>query len=180
MPRLNLTPGVPTILAIQRAGENVPSNFTRGGFDVLFKTTDGDQLYVEPERAGDIEREMQALGIRYGEPMQLTKHKTTHGGHAYRVERLPNRDAGGHNVPERSAGYSAPQTPPAPRYAEPAAAAVTPTSARLLAAYMLAVDTLLETQVYASRKGLQLTVTTEDVRCLAATVLIEQSKGGAR
>lgn len=190
MARLNLTPNVPAVLAIMRAGESVPSNFTRGGFDVLFKTDGGDQLYMEPEKAGDIEREMQQLGIRYGEQMQLTKIKQSHGRHAYRVERL--RDSGGHNVPERSAGYNAPPAPPppppppahAPRYSEAAALPplpsnpVTPASAKFLAAYMVAIDTLIESRVYAQRKGLALEIHCEDVRALAATLIIDAQKGG--
>jgi len=57
--------------------------------------------------------------------------------------------------------------------------AITPASAKLLSAYMTAVDTLIEAQGYAQRKGLMLSVTCEDVRCLAATIFIDQ-KGGTR
>lgn len=53
---------------------------------------------------------------------------------------------------------------------------ITPVVARLMASYMAAVDTLLETQVYAHRKGLVLAVTCEDVRCCAATIFIDGAR----
>jgi hypothetical protein len=52
---------------------------------------------------------------------------------------------------------------------------------KFLAAYMVAIDTLLETKTYAQRKGLALEIHCEDVRALAATLIIDQQKnGGAR
>ncbi len=53
---------------------------------------------------------------------------------------------------------------------------IAPIVARLMASYMTAVDTLLETQVYAQRKGLVIAVTCEDVRCLAATIFIDGAR----
>lgn len=189
MARINLSPGIPEIIAIARPGESVPSSYTKGGFDVLFKTASGDSLYVDPERAGDIEREMQSLGIQYGERMQITRTKTSHGGHAYRVERI--RDAGGHNVPERSlsgAGGSQAPTPRGttadnnchnyPQMNDNAVNPVTPASMKFCAAMMSMVDAMRETKAYALRCGLDMS--TEDLRCLAVTAYINDAKGGAR
>jgi hypothetical protein len=43
---------------------------------------------------------------------------------------------------------------------------------------MTAIDVLLESQIYAQRKGLVIAITCEDVRCLAATCFINAE--GAR
>ncbi len=166
MPRLNLQNGVPETLAIARPGESVPSNFTKGGYDVLFKTIAGDSLYIDPERAGDIERGMQALGIQYGQLMQLTKTKTAHGGHAFSVSRLPG-DNGGHHVPERGNAY---------RDSAPPAAAVTPQTTKLCASMCSLIDAMAEAKTYASRRGLDLS--TEDLRALAVTAYIQDCRGG--
>lgn len=178
MARLNLAAGVPEVLAITKPGESVPSNYTKGGFDVLFETASGDRLYIDPERAGDIEREMQELGIRYGEPMRLTKTKTSHGGHAYRVERQPaTRDAGGHNVPARSAdAYGARfsealAAPVATQAAATPSAPISAASVKLCSVMCLLMDAMVEGRAAAHRKGL-LDISTEDLRCLATTAFL--------
>lgn len=194
MARLNLTAGVPAVIAITRAGESVPSTYTKGGYDVLFKTADGDALYVDPERAGDIEREMQQLGIGYGDQMQLTKHKTSHGGHAYRVERLRQSEVRGNayrDSAERVGAAPAARTASAGRTsainerseqskstpAPPAPAMSTATSC-MCSAMMAAVDAAIETQAYAARKGLGLTFSEESVRAIGLSIYISACKGG--
>lgn len=78
-------------------------------------------------------------------------------------------------------GYAA-STPPAQRSAAPVqlphpqAGPLSPTSLRFMGAYKDAVDALLETQGYAKSKGLLLDIRCEDVRCLAATMMIQASK----
>lgn len=180
--------GVPKVLALKAAGQSVEGQY---GVQVRFATATGDSLYLDESPAGDLMRGMQELGIRYGEDFVLRRAKTSHGGSRFIIERQPVRDAGGHNVPERHAetfgARMSEALAPAQRTAAPESEpsiytkqTVTPTSAKLLAAYMIAIDTLVESQVYAQRKGLMLTIACEDVRCLAALVLIDNAKGGGR
>jgi hypothetical protein len=68
----------------------------------------------------------------------------------------------------------------APEVRNEAPALVTPIGAKLLSAYMVAVDTLIEMRVYAQRKGLEVAISCEDIRCLAATIVIDAKQGGGR
>lgn len=56
--------------------------------------------------------------------------------------------------------------------------ALSQTAARFMGAYKDAVDILIESQGYAKRQGLLLDIRCEDVRCLAATIMIDNQKGG--
>jgi hypothetical protein len=53
-----------------------------------------------------------------------------------------------------------------------------PGAAGLAGALMAAVDAALEATAYAARKGLELTFSEESIRALAATVYIQNAKGG--
>lgn len=166
--------GTPTVIGFKAAGANVEGGY---GPQVRWQTTNGDTLYLDADVASDIEREMQELGIRAGENFRLTRAKTSHGGSRWVVERTGGGDSGGHNVPgdRLTVGSVRAIDAPAPRAAVAAAAAqqpITSAAARLLAAYMVAIDTLVESRVYGQRKGLTLEITMETVRCLAATVII--------
>ncbi len=55
---------------------------------------------------------------------------------------------------------------------------ITPLTAKFLAAYCIAVDVLAEARIYAQRKGLPIDFRGEDVRALAATLVIDQQRGG--
>ena len=179
--------GVPKTLAFRGPGAGVPTKIAGADPQVRFNTTAGDSVYLDEIPAGDVERELQELGIAYGETFRLQRARTSHGGSRFIVERAApgrNADSGGHNVPERSHDVSYTQDVPPAQAAQSRVAAaaqpITPTSAKFLAAYMVAVDTLLETKVYAQRKGLALEIHCEDVRALAATLVISADKTGGR
>ncbi|HEY6343440.1 MAG TPA: hypothetical protein VIY49_18240 [Bryobacteraceae bacterium] len=76
------------------------------------------------------------------------------------------------------------QPVPAPQRTQPTSTPVpepiAPVAARYMAAYQIAVDMLLEARTYAQRKGLPLEIRCEDVRCLAATLMIDAQRGDAR
>lgn len=55
---------------------------------------------------------------------------------------------------------------------------ITPVTAKFMGAYVAAVDILVEARIYAKRKDLVFDIRCEDVRCLAATIMI--NNGGAR
>jgi hypothetical protein len=191
---IKFTPGVPHVIALKYdAGKNCEGKF---GPQVQYTTTDGQIFWLDPEPASDIEREMQELGIRAGQDFKITKVKTSHGGHRYEIDRVRQQgDAGGHNVPSRSGAgrvVSAPvadsqprsmganSQPPNHSLREPETTPITPRAAAMCAAMMAAVDAVLETQAYATRKGLGLTFGEESVRAIGLSIYISDCKGGAR
>jgi hypothetical protein len=150
------------------------------------------KIWLDAEDASDIEREIRALGIRTGEPIRVTKIRQPRGGgHSFRVER-PSGSGSGSAAParpsreemllEQSVAIARTEGPQAFRHnahvmpSPPAEAPAPPINAKFLAAYMVSVDVLLETRAYAQRKGLALDIRCEDVRALAATLVIDQQK----
>jgi len=55
---------------------------------------------------------------------------------------------------------------------------ITPASARMVAAMCAAVESVIETQSYAARKGLGLTFSEESVRCIGLSIFIADCQGG--
>jgi hypothetical protein len=182
--------GLAEIIAIsQIPGENAPSQI--GGPEVKFRLVDGRAWYVPPAVADDIYRQ------RIQPRQQIEVLKFGRMKHEVRIVGLqanlgngsapspPHQPA---DVQQDTTAYRSPNNTPPPvawpadEHQQLASAPAPPLtiSGRLWGAYMVAVDTLLETKAYAQRKGLALEVKCEDVRCLAATILIEQSKRGAQ
>jgi|SRR5882724_3970141 len=190
---IKFEPGVPLVLALKfDAGKNCEGKF---GPQVQYTTTRDQIFWLDPEPAGDVERELQDLGIRAGQEFSLTKCKGTHGGHSWRVERVRG-DAGGHNVPARSSsGAGAWSDAPVPPHKEannptnnpstareplppPAEHRVTPQAARMMACFLSAIDAVAEAQQYATRKGLGITFSSENVTSAALSCYINECKGG--
>ena len=163
--------GVPQVIALKfDSGKNCTGKF---GPQVAYTTTDERIFWLDETPASDVERELQRLGIRAGQPFELTKHKTSHGGHSFRVAPVHGGDSGGHNVPERGIPQAA-QGPdrvliaqleksvemaqtarnrslmPESAISEPPNR-ITPAAACMCAAMCAAVDSVMETQAYASR-----------------------------
>jgi len=173
--------GVPRTLGFKAPGKNVPSKV--GDPQVCFATIAGDSVYLDEAPAGDIEREMRSLGIAYGEEFRLTRAKTSHGGSRFVVERVTGRDSGGHNVPQRSDAYEEPMQRSAPPQVAQVATVqtITPASAKLMACFMQSIDAIAEAQAYATRKGLGITFSSEDIRATAISCWISACKdGGSR
>ncbi len=148
MPRevVQLSPGKPEVIALK---------FAKGkdyGERVMFSTACNRILYLDQDEARELER----MGIAKDVPFTVTK-RNGHCEFAFNGAGVPTAPAPSASQSDRS--HDTPNQ-------------IGPVAARLMASYMTAVDTLLETQVYAQRKGLVLAITCEDVRCLAATVFI--------
>jgi hypothetical protein len=172
--------GQPIELALRSIEpKQAPDNGFPGSGGMMFSTSVG-AVYLDDESAREVIEEIRANDVGPGELVRLMKCKTSHGGSRFTVERVGGRDAGGHNVPDRGPRYEydEPQRTAVAvvpqRSAATVAQPITPASAKFLAAYMVAIDTLIEAQVYAQRKGLMLTIACEDVRCLAATFVIQE------
>lgn len=177
--KFNPTMGLAEIVAIANIpGETAQSNF--GGPEVKFRLVDGRAWYVPPAIADEIYR------ARIAPRQQIEVLKVGRAKHEMRIVGLQANLSGNGAAlttpqpealrrTEEQANYTSPNNTPAPATIAP----TTTTGGKLLAAYMLSIDTLLESQTYAKRKGLELAITCEDVRCLAATIYID-SKGGSR
>jgi hypothetical protein len=184
---IKFQPGQTEVVALKfDEGKNVEGKF---GPQVAFSTIDDRMFYLDPTPADDVETELRKFGIKAGTPFKLTKVKTSHGGSRFTVEPIAARgDEGGHNVPGR-ARYSAPApgywdveippTPAAQPVAAPAPAAQPSTSAVcMMAAMCAAVDAVIETQAYATRRGLGVTFSEESVRAIGLSIYISNCKGG--
>lgn len=202
-PELKLQTNVPEIIALKfEDGKEFPSNYEGSAPRVMFTLVDGRVIYLPKPFAESIKNN----GIGANTPFEICKREVANGKTQlqFRGVRTAGPDSFGNKktAPAVAPANAAPLSQPAlqqpsqdkqhsngtapARYSEVPALPplpsnpVTPIGAKLLAAYMLSVDTLLETQVYATRKGLALAITTEDIRCLAATIFIEQNKQGGR
>jgi hypothetical protein len=185
--KITFETGVPAILALKFSeGKLVDSRF---GKEFQFSTPDDRIFWLKPDAAQDLHEGLRNLGIRAGEEFMLTKTDAKH----LRVERTvaPRRgDAGGHNMPANAPTWEDFEARYADesvqrRNAQPArldsaatnAAPVSPTN-KLMASYMAAIDTLVEAQAYAARKGLVIAFTGEDVRSTAISAYIQLGKDG--
>jgi hypothetical protein len=172
---------IPEIVALAAVpGEGAPSQI--GVPEVLFRLVDGRKWYVPPSVADEIYR----MGIVARQQLEVTK--TGRAKHEVRIVAL-QAHLGGAPVVNGAGAYANAPVPNSTttsytsgQHSAPAQQAPPdqPVNAKFLAAYCVAVDVLLETKAYAQRKGLALEIHCEDIRCLAATLIIDQQKGGAR
>jgi hypothetical protein len=183
---IKLEYGVAQVFALRFvAGKNVEGRY---GPRVLFTAVDERKLWLDAEDGSDLERGMRELGIQPAEFVRVTKIRHAHGGgHSLRVERAEEERTTGAQPwqgapdPQQQRGETrtsnnsnnnglppngTPNTPPAPR------------AARYMAAYKDAADVLIEAKAYMQRKGFPIEIRCEDLRCLAATMLIDAQKGG--
>jgi hypothetical protein len=154
--------GAAEIIAIAAIpGEMAPSEF--GPSEVRYRLVDGRSWYV-PQIIAD------ELNARVAPRQQFEVLRFGRGKTDLRIVPLPPFEA-----PAPPAYEAPPAQPPAQRVAAPVAAPppITPQSQRFMAAYKDAIDVLLEARAYAQRQGLALEIRCEDVRCLAATVMID-------
>jgi hypothetical protein len=195
---IKLDYGVPEIVAFKfLTGKNVEGKY---GAQVLFTCDDDRRIYLEPEDGSDVERAIGTMGIQRGDPVTLTKIKHPRGGgHSIRVERAAAETRpderfeaqlkGSIELARRRRAEGGPASSPPAITTTEAPATVTsqahsngnakqplsPVSAKFMSAYKEAIDTLVEAKVYAQRQGLAIEIRCEDVRCLAATLIIQQN-----
>jgi hypothetical protein len=176
MAKLQLRANVPEIVALQfTTGKEVESNFN--GTEVLYSLEDGRSWYVHPSVA----RKIDALSLGKGEPFEVVKVEAPGGkGFTYDVKHVAH-------VPQRPQPANAAVPPSSdtrqnglPTQVVHTAQQHSSTTAaqRMMAALASAVEAIAEAQEYATRKGLRVTFTGEDVRAVANTLYIDAVKGG--
>jgi hypothetical protein len=189
---LKLQPNRTEIIALQFAtGREVEG---LSGTQMMYTLTDNRRLYLNLEDA----RKIEDLSLGKGEPFEITRREKLDGRKrliTYEVQyssaapatpapqastrqvvqTMPSanitQEASHHPQATNSAPQSAPRAPEAPT---PAPIPAT----RIMSALCAAIDAVVEAQAYATRKGLHIAFTSEDVRAIANTLHIDASKGG--
>jgi hypothetical protein len=176
---LKLQPNRPEVIALRfQTGKPVTGY---GGEQFMYSLTDGRALFVDPPIAAQID----GLSLGKGEPFEITKYVRAEGRQkltTYEVKYLqPTEAPATPQASTRQAGQSQPSATPTAQEVThlpqaTAAAAIAPT--RIMSALCAAIDAVVEAQAYATRKGLHIAFTSEDVRAIANTLHIDASKGG--
>ncbi len=174
--------GVPQILAIaQSVGKPVQSRF--GGDQLLFTLTDGRKMYVDPY----VQDRMIAAGVVPSVPFEICKTETwinnrrvvdfRIGAGARTPAPVPFQGSsnGQHHNPTPAAPPALPP-PPAPPVAMNGSGETGP--AIMARCFLAAIDVALASTAYAESKGLRITPAFEDIRAMAATLVIQE--GGRR
>jgi len=178
------TPGELQVIALKYpAGKTIDAPF---GLRVMFTCVDDRRFFLDPDPASDVERALAALGIGAGQPFRLTKFRQPKGGHRWVVEPANGSHTQNH-VPTaletkltrsvEMARNGEPFPPPAV-VAGTGSQPISPTASRLMGAFLSAIDAISEAQAYASRKGLKITFTAEDIRCCAISAYINTCREG--
>jgi hypothetical protein len=172
MAKLQLRVNVPEVIALQfTEGKEVESNFN--GTEVLYSLEDGRSWYVHPSVA----RKIDALSLGKGEPFEVVKTEAPnkkgfvfdvkHVAHAPQAAALPSVET------RQSGSLTAAQVVHTVQQNTNMTA-----TQRMMGSLAAAIDAIAEAQDYATRKGLRITFTAEDVRAVANTLYIDASKGG--
>jgi hypothetical protein len=165
--------GLPEVVAL-KFDDGVEAQ-GRFGPQMSFTTTDDRMFYVDLKPANDMMASLRHYGIERGTPFKLTK--ITAGN--WKVEPYQS-DTNGHRAPAAPPPVAppAPPSPPAATAAGGAPSGLKSDAACMMAAMCSAVDAILETQAYATRKGLGLTFSEESVRAIGLSIYISNCKGG--
>lgn len=170
----------------------------RGMFTTCDEGYGERKIWMDYEDASNLVIELRRLKIAVGDPIRVTKIKHPRGGgHGYLVARADAAQVAPAWVTEDAPEEATPieaqlahsvhlvRTQGPQVFQRPAAQPVTvapaeasPQSARFMLAYKDAIDVLLDARAYAQHKGLAIEVRCEDVRCLAATIIIQNTQGG--
>ena len=161
------------------SGKNVGGGY--GGQRVMFSTTDGRKIFLDVEDADDLEMQVKKLAVREGDLITVTRVDFPRGGgHALRIERAPQSRIGAGVATSAIATPAAQATTRTTDIDHRTSPAPQPTGSPLMACFAQAIDAIQEAQLYANRKGLGITFTSEDVRATAISCFIGCQKGGAR
>jgi hypothetical protein len=154
---------IPEVVAIATIpGRMVASEY--GPSEVVFDLTDGRPWYVPQVIADEIYR----AGIGARQQIEVTAL-----GRKKTEVRIVPIQAPIQPAPDMRRASAPAYVPAAPDDHQP----LMPVTGKFMAAYKAAIDTLVEAKVYAQRQGLAIDIRCEDVRCLAATIMID-AKGG--
>lgn len=196
-PELKLQTNVPEIIALKfEDGKEFPSNYEGSAPRVMFTLVDGRVIYLPKPFAESIKNN----GIGANTPFEICKREVANGKTQlqFRGVRTAGPDSFGNKkaAPAVAPANAAPLSQPAlqqpsqdkqhsngtapARYSEAPALPplpsnpVTTRSAKLCSTMCSLIDAMNEAAVYAERIGLG--VTSEDLRCLAITAFIEDSR----
>jgi len=205
MPTLRFVQNVPQVIALAFSeGKIKPSTLPGRPDDILYtlSTPPGMTTYLPISAAEMIRR----AGITARVPFEICKVgkddyrvNTINGGGGrafdapvtesqvqgsnYTNYTSPNHTAAP-PPPERIYTAPVPPSPPAPRAMAPAPPTpagerqVTTQSARMMACFLAAIDAVAEAQTYATRKGLGITFSSENVTSAALSCYINECRGG--
>lgn len=193
MEKLKLRVGVPAIIALQNTtGKIKESSIPNAPSDVMFTLCDGRVAFL-PMNVADRIRQ---AGIQAGQSFEILKasmydFRLKKIGAGSAAETAPpaiaqTTTSAAQSATPRNGNGNAPPPPPLPARPPAAAppslpAAPTPTATnQLMGCFMQAIDAIQEAQLYANRKGLGITFSSEDVRATAISCWIGCNKGGAR
>lgn len=147
------------------------------GDQVLFTFTDGRRAYCPPI----VQQRIRELGVERGDAIVITKRSVRSGNRnsiEWSVERPLEKqiERSLAVVAERKAAVMPTTAEPTP--AAPAASSYF--SERMTAALMAAVDSAQAAESYAKTRGMNLKFQEEDVRAIAATIYIQDSRMAVR
>ena len=175
MAKLQLRTNVPEVISLQfPQGKEVPSEYN--GTETLYTLSDGRSWYVQQS----IARKIDALSLGKGEPFEVTKVEAPNGGKGFTfdVKHFTGGAPATHPSPAPLAVQSQQRGTPLPEVGPLQTNPNTPGAQRMMASLASAIEAIAEAQEYATRKGLRITFTGEDVRAVANTLYIDASKGG--
>jgi hypothetical protein len=187
---LELRTNEPQVVALAYSdGREFPSKIAGAPPQVMFTLVDGRRVFW-PQPFAD---SLRNSGIEANMPFEVVKRETEKGRTQLQfraVQKVTQPAPRQQDAPAQTLEriYTAPAIAVANAVHERASgptntehrnhtAPASPQSARFMSAYKDAIDVLLEARVYAQRQGLALEIRCEDVRCLAATIMID-AKGG--
>jgi hypothetical protein len=196
---IKLEYGIPEIFALKYVtGKNCgDAKFPPFLPRVLFTAIDDRKLFLDAEDGSDLERGMRDLGIGPADFVKVTKIRHPRGGgHSIVVERVDEENDAREPVTEtqlerqltrsieaqraRNAAPRETRTASASSESNLPAPTITPASAAMCAAMCAAVDAILETQAYATRRGLGVTFSEESVRAIGLSIYIGAQRAGGR
>ena len=177
MAKLQLRTNVPEVISLQfPQGKEVSSEYN--GTETLYTLSDGRSWYVQQS----IARKIDALSLGKGEPFEVTKVEAPNGAKGFTYEVKHFLGGGSTNSSSAPLAVQSQQrgTMPevGPLQTNPTASTATTTSGKLMACFMAAVDSLVEVEAYAKRRGLNVQFNAEDVRACANTLFIAETRGG--
>lgn len=186
METLRLAPNKPEVIALAfTSGKPVTSQID-GAEQIMFTLTNNARLYLDPPVAGKID----SLNLGKGEPFEITLCVDRQKNKSYEVRYLdaPAAPAAAAqpvrstqppvqpSVTSTQQNGTASQVQQVPvQYNAPAPSTI---GGALMGCFMSAIDAIAEAQAYATRRGLGITFTAEDVRCTAISAYIGLQKGG--
>lgn len=171
---------IPYELAMKFDSPKIVKSELTGDKQAMITLVDGRIVYV-PQFVAE---KIADAGIRRNDPFILCRREIRDGNRKSLVWQVKPAEAAKPELvtPTSPARAEAPRTASnshesqqqhgQPTTSEPLA----PAAARFMSGYQIAIDILLEARAYAQRKGLPLEVRCEDVRALAATIMIDQQR----